>query len=112
MTPSRRQLLHFSAAASGLLAAAAQRPAHAAPGTVLAPRLRPGDTIGLVSPANATFEREPLRIAIDSLQALGSRSSPARMSPRGAGRSPARMPSAPPTSMRCSRTTASPASSR
>ncbi|MFZ8348887.1 LD-carboxypeptidase, partial [Staphylococcus aureus] len=34
-------------------------------------RLRPGDTLGLVSPANATFEREPLKIAIESLQALG-----------------------------------------
>ena len=56
MTPSRRQLLHFSAAAAGLLAAASQQPARAAPGTLLAPRLRPGDTLGLVSPANATFE--------------------------------------------------------
>jgi muramoyltetrapeptide carboxypeptidase len=39
--------------------------------TLLAPRLRPGDTLGLVSPANATYEREPLQIAIEALQALG-----------------------------------------
>jgi muramoyltetrapeptide carboxypeptidase len=38
---------------------------------LLAPRLRPGDTLGLVSPANATFEREPLQIAVEALQALG-----------------------------------------
>ncbi len=68
MQASRRQLLHFSAAAAGLLAA---RPGQAADGPLRAPRLRPGDTLGLVSPANATFEREPLQIAIESLQALG-----------------------------------------
>jgi muramoyltetrapeptide carboxypeptidase len=39
--------------------------------TLFAKRLRPGDTIGLVSPANATFEREPMQIAIESIQALG-----------------------------------------
>jgi muramoyltetrapeptide carboxypeptidase len=69
MKPSRRQLLHFSAATAGLLATA--RASQAAGGALLAPRLRAGDTIGLVSPANATFEREPLKIAIESLQALG-----------------------------------------
>ncbi|MFG6464265.1 LD-carboxypeptidase [Roseateles sp. DXS20W] len=69
MNPSRRQLLHFGAAAPGLLAAAGA--ASATPAPRLARRLRPGDTIGLVSPANATFEREPLRMAIESLQALG-----------------------------------------
>ncbi|RZJ85445.1 MAG: LD-carboxypeptidase [Massilia sp.] len=70
---SRRQLLQFSAAAAGLLAASQTR---AAGGGLLAPRLRPGDTLGLVSPANATFEREPLKIAIESLQALGFKVKP------------------------------------
>ncbi|MDN3919442.1 S66 peptidase family protein [Roseateles violae] len=70
MTTSRR---HFGQA---LLAAAAAAPAlaHAAAGprpAIHARRLRPGDTIGLVSPANATYEREPLQIAIELLQALG-----------------------------------------
>ena len=40
---------------------------------LLAPRLKEGDTLGLVSPANATFEREPLQIATEALQALGFR---------------------------------------
>ncbi len=74
MNASRRQLLHFSAATAGLLAAA--RASQAAGGPLLAPRLRPGDTVGLVSPANATFEREPLKIAIESLQALGFKVKP------------------------------------
>lgn len=68
MNPSRRQLLQVSTAAASLLAA---QPGRAAPGTLLAPRLKLGDTLGLVSPANATFEREPLKIAVESLQALG-----------------------------------------
>lgn len=74
MNASRRQLLQFSAAATGLLAAA--QPARASGNAVLAPRLKPGDTLGLVSPANATFEREPLKIAIESLQALGFKVKP------------------------------------
>ncbi|ALV04778.1 S66 peptidase family protein [Roseateles depolymerans] len=41
------------------------------PPTLRARRLQPGDTIGLVSPANATYEREPLTIAVESLQAMG-----------------------------------------
>lgn len=70
MQASRRQILHFSAAATGLLANAQAVTANPA-ATLRPPRLRAGDTLGLVSPANATFEREPLRIAIESLQALG-----------------------------------------
>ena len=35
------------------------------------PRLRAGDTLGLISPANATYEREPMQLATESLQALG-----------------------------------------
>ncbi|PTT92954.1 LD-carboxypeptidase, partial [Pelomonas sp. HMWF004] len=48
----------------------------AATGPLRAARLRPGDTLGLVSPANATFEREPLKLAIESLQALGFKVKP------------------------------------
>lgn len=36
-----------------------------------AKRLQPGDTVALVSPANATYEREPIAIATEALQALG-----------------------------------------
>jgi muramoyltetrapeptide carboxypeptidase len=76
MNPSRRQLLHFSAGAAGLLAATAPAAAPAPLPPLLAPRLKPGDTLGLVSPANATFEREPLKMAIESLQALGFKVKP------------------------------------
>jgi muramoyltetrapeptide carboxypeptidase len=79
MPTSRRQLLHFSAAAAGLLAAQASQASPVttpATGPLRARRLRPGDTLGLVSPANATFEREPLKIAIESLQALGFKVKP------------------------------------
>ena len=81
MTASRRHLLTGAAAAAALGAlsparaqtaapARAARP-NAAPEPLRARRLRPGDTIALVSPANATYEREPLEIAVESLEALG-----------------------------------------
>lgn len=35
------------------------------------PRLRPGDKVGLVSPATAAFETEPTEIWIDALESLG-----------------------------------------
>ena len=35
------------------------------------PRLRPGDRVGLVSPATAAFETEPTRIWVDALESLG-----------------------------------------
>lgn len=74
MQASRRHLLQIGAATAGVLAAA--RTAQAADAPLRARRLRPGDTIGLVSPANATFEREPLKLAIESLQALGFKVKP------------------------------------
>ncbi|MFG6467840.1 S66 peptidase family protein [Roseateles sp. BYS87W] len=70
MSPSRRQLLHWTAALGTLLTTASP-PARASDGALRARRLRPGDTLGLVSPANATFEREPLKLATEALQALG-----------------------------------------
>lgn len=70
MPASRRRLLQLSAATAGLLTAGTGT-GQAAAGVLRPRRLRPGDTLGLVSPANATFEREPLKIAIESLQALG-----------------------------------------
>ena len=36
-----------------------------------APRLKPGDTVALINPSGAIYEREPYNIAIESLQALG-----------------------------------------
>ena len=35
------------------------------------PRLRPGDKVGLVSPATAAFETEPTKIWIDALESMG-----------------------------------------
>jgi len=35
------------------------------------PRLRPGDSVGLVSPATAAFETEPTKIWVDALESLG-----------------------------------------
>ena len=45
--------------------------ATAAPATIKPKRLAPGDTVALVSPANATFNTVDLEIARESLQALG-----------------------------------------
>ncbi|MES2071696.1 MAG: LD-carboxypeptidase [Pseudomonadota bacterium] len=82
MSPSRRQFAQTLAAATGALALGST-PAHAQTASSPAPhptprpapiypkRLKAGDTIGLVSPAAATYEREPVEIAIETLQALG-----------------------------------------
>lgn len=35
------------------------------------PRLRPGDAVGLTSPATAAFETEPTKIWVDALESLG-----------------------------------------
>lgn len=81
MTLPRR---HFAQqlAAGALGAAAAPRVSAASatsadnspaarPAPLRARRLQPGDTLALVSPANATYEREPIAIATEALQALG-----------------------------------------
>ena len=63
---------HFAAALGSMLAAASL-PASAQPATGLlrAPRLKPGDTIALINPSAAIYEREPYGVATESLQALG-----------------------------------------
>ena len=59
----------------GVASLASQLPARAAsaaaPSTLRPKRLSPGDTVALVSPANATFNTVDLQIATESLQALG-----------------------------------------
>lgn len=70
LTLPRRALL--GGLALSPLAAGAQGLSNmTAPAPLLAPRLNPGDTIALISPANATPEREPFQIATEALQALG-----------------------------------------
>lgn len=72
--PTRRQWLASTAAAAAGLAAppvwAQAQPTPRLP-VLRAPRLRPGDTIGLFSPSNATHERAPFEIAAETLAALG-----------------------------------------
>lgn len=66
----RRGFLGASgAAALGLWA----RPAAAASRVVKPPRLRLGDTVGLIAPANATFLQVELDVARETLEALGLR---------------------------------------
>ncbi len=76
-TMQRRTLLQ-SLPAVATLSALSSRDAVAAsssasPAPIRPRRLRVGDTIGLVSPASAVYEREPITRAIESLQALGFR---------------------------------------
>ena len=54
---------------AGLVPAVAT--AQARPTPLRAPRLKPGDTIALINPSGAIFERAPYTIATESLQALG-----------------------------------------
>ena len=39
--------------------------------TLLPPRLREGDMVGIISPAGATFERDRLDLVVDAVKALG-----------------------------------------
>jgi muramoyltetrapeptide carboxypeptidase len=65
MQMQRRAML-----AAGLAAAAMTGHAQASP-LLRARRLQPGDTVALINPSGAIYEREPYAIAIESLQALG-----------------------------------------
>jgi muramoyltetrapeptide carboxypeptidase len=69
MTRRREFLGAGAAAALGLCA----RGARAAGGLLKPPRLRPGDTVGLIAPANATFVQVELDVARETLEALGLR---------------------------------------
>ena len=68
MIDRRHLLAAVTAAAAWPLVAQAQAPA---PPLLRARRLRPGDTIALVSPSGATYERAPYDWATESLNALG-----------------------------------------
>lgn len=43
----------------------------ATPAVIKPPRLRPGDTVGIISPAGATFNRTDLDIVMDAVRGLG-----------------------------------------
>ena len=68
----RREFLQSAALASAAAALPAMPVRGAEPPGVLKPhRLKPGDTVTLVAPANATFNTVDLEIAKESLEALG-----------------------------------------
>lgn len=73
MTLQRRQFAQVltAAAAGGLALPATHAQAQARPAPLLPARLKAGDTLGLVAPAHAVYEREPVNLAIEALQALG-----------------------------------------
>lgn len=75
MTASRRSFLAAAAAACTVPLAASRVVAQNAPaprrGVLKPPRLRPGDTVAIVSPSFATWDPDQIDIAVESLQALG-----------------------------------------
>ena len=72
MPTNRRQFMAASAA-TGLTgtAAVAQTAGPSRLPAVRAPRLKPGDTVALVNPSNAIYERAPYVTTIEALQTLG-----------------------------------------
>lgn len=73
---SRREFLAAAGSAPFALtpatAATAQRP------LLLPPALRPGDTVGVIAPAGATYPDQPTDLALESLAALGFKVKPSR----------------------------------
>ena len=68
----RRQFsVALGAAWATTAAGAAAQYAQPTPGLLRAPRLKPGDTVALINPSGAIYEREPYVLATESLQALG-----------------------------------------
>jgi muramoyltetrapeptide carboxypeptidase len=75
MNTRRELLLAAAAAVPGALGQRALQPPPAKL-PVKPPRLKPGDTVGLIDPAGASFERAPVEIVIDLLGALGLKARP------------------------------------
>jgi muramoyltetrapeptide carboxypeptidase len=57
--------------APGVIGLPGSRARAAAPATIKPRHLSPGDTVGIVSPASATFQSVDVQIAQESLEALG-----------------------------------------
>jgi len=69
---SRRQLIIGMGAIAALTPLANASSGRASqPTTLKPPRLQPGDTVGIISPAGATFRPEDLDIVIDAVRGLG-----------------------------------------
>ena len=71
-TFARRQIVKGLGALAALTPLAISRRVHANPASILKPSgLKAGDTIGIISPAGATFRREDLDIVTEAVRGLG-----------------------------------------
>ena len=69
---TRRQLIAGAGALAAMLPFATRAQAQAAARAIIKPpRLRPGDTVGIISPAGATFNTTDLDIVMDAVRGLG-----------------------------------------
>ncbi|HEY9888018.1 MAG TPA: LD-carboxypeptidase [Candidatus Obscuribacterales bacterium] len=69
---TRRRVMAGLGAIAALAPVATATPAATpAPSTLKPPRLQPGDRVGLISPAGATFRAEDLAIVMDAVRGLG-----------------------------------------
>ncbi|KAA3440234.1 S66 peptidase family protein [Rufibacter hautae] len=71
---SRREVLASLSVAAAALPLLGFSPATApekGPKTIVPPRLKPGDTVGLICPAGAAFSKEVVQITKESIEALG-----------------------------------------
>jgi len=71
MTDRRTMLKQLALSVSALIAGRASARAEA--GRLKPPRLRPGNTVGLINPAGATFDRADVDFTRETLEALGLR---------------------------------------
>jgi muramoyltetrapeptide carboxypeptidase len=80
MSATRRHFLEMAGAVALASAAAgtaiSQTRTGGSPG-VKPPRLKPGDTVGLIEPASATFETVKVQVSVEVFEALGLQARPA-----------------------------------
>jgi muramoyltetrapeptide carboxypeptidase len=65
-----------AALVAGLSRTAAAQPRSGGQAIIKPPRLRAGDTVGLIEPASATFESTELQFAVEVVEALGLKARP------------------------------------
>ena len=71
MQPKRRQFMAAGALAAAATPALAPAQGASRPGLIRPRRLQPGDTLALINPSGAIFERAPYEFATETMQALG-----------------------------------------
>jgi muramoyltetrapeptide carboxypeptidase len=80
MTTTRRRFLELAGSTVAATATCAPRASAAAgaatPALVRPPRLKPGDCVGLIQPASASFESVKIQIAVEAIEALGLQARP------------------------------------